>query len=219
MLFENLREVLDPEPHAAALNMAIDEALLAQASEPLLRLYRWSLPSVSFGYFGKYEEVSAAWPARKLVRRWTGGGVVPHGDDVTYSLLVPAGHAVARQGPLESYQAIHEALAQWFATKGIGASLTTGSPKVSEECFSNPAPHDVLASGQKIAGAAQRRTRSGLLHQGSIQHVPGVDQWRDTLSTAFSSQVETRSISAEDIATAELLVESKYGREDWLRRW
>jgi lipoyl(octanoyl) transferase len=219
VLFENLREVLDPEPHAAALNMAIDETLLAGASEPLLRLYRWKQPAVSFGYFGKHGEVAAAWPARELVRRWTGGGIVPHGDDVTYSLLVPARHPVARQGPLESYRAIHEALARWFAAKGIGASLTGGVPKVSEACFENPAPHDVLAEGHKIAGAAQRRTRSGLLHQGSIQNVRGMEQWRDALSAAFSSRVELRSISAEEIAAAEVLVESKYGREDWLRRW
>ena len=219
MLFENLREVLDPEPHAAALNMAIDEALLAGASEPLLRVYGWRQPAVSFGYFGKHGEISVAWPTRELVRRWTGGGVVPHGDDVTYSLLVPAGHPIARLGPLESYQAIHEALAQWFATRGIGASLTTGAPKISEECFANPAPHDVLAGGNKIAGAAQRRTRQGLLHQGSIQRVPGMDQWRDALSSAFCSRVESRSISAEEIDAAQLLVESKYGREEWLRRW
>jgi lipoyl(octanoyl) transferase len=219
VLFGNLREVLDPEPHAAALNMAIDEALLAGATEPLLRIYRWSTPTVSFGYFGKHEEIAAAWPRRELVRRWTGGGVVPHGDDVTYSLLVPAGYPIAKQGPLESYQVIHEALARWFAAKGIGASLTAGAPKVSEECFANPAPHDVLAGGHKIAGAAQRRTRLGLLHQGSIQHVPGIDRWRDSLSAAFSAQVQARPIAAEEIEAAKLLVESKYGREDWLRRW
>jgi lipoate-protein ligase A len=219
VLFENLREVLDPEPHPAALNMAIDETLLAGAVEPLLRIYRWSMPAVSFGYFGKHEKIAVAWPRRELVRRWTGGGVVPHGNDVTYSLLVPAEHPVARQGPLESYQVIHEALARWFEAKGIGASLTAGEQKVSEDCFANPVPHDVLAGGYKIAGAAQRRTRQGLLHQGSIQHVPGIDEWRDSLSNAFGVQVRSRPVAAQEIAAAQSLVESKYGREDWLRRW
>ena len=45
MLFEKMTEVLDPEPHGAALNMAIDEALLRTATEPLLRIYRWARPA------------------------------------------------------------------------------------------------------------------------------------------------------------------------------
>jgi lipoate-protein ligase A len=94
-LFDHLCEVHDPEPHAAALNMAIDEALLRTAREPLLRIYRWARPAVSFGYFGKWADVHRAWPEREAVRRWTGGGIVPHGDDLTYSLIVPREHPFA----------------------------------------------------------------------------------------------------------------------------
>ena len=52
MIFEELIEVRDETPHPAALNMAIDEALLRQAVAPLLRIYRWERPAASFGYFG-----------------------------------------------------------------------------------------------------------------------------------------------------------------------
>ena len=38
-------------------------------------------------------------------------------------------------------------------------------------CFVEPAKYDVILEGQKIAGAGQRRTRSGLLHQGTLQPV------------------------------------------------
>ena len=55
MLFEEIIEIIDPEPHDAALNMAIDEALLQTASLPLLRVYRWSRPAVSVGYFGRFD--------------------------------------------------------------------------------------------------------------------------------------------------------------------
>src|ERR1700689_396612 len=72
----------DAEPHSAALNMAIDEALLAIISRPVLRIYRWSRAAVSFGCFERWLPVQAAHPAREPVRRWTGGGIVLHGDDL-----------------------------------------------------------------------------------------------------------------------------------------
>ena len=95
VLFEKIIEIRDETPHSAPLNMALDEVLLGDICEPLLRIYRWEGAAVSFGYFGRYAPVAAAWPGRALVRRMTGGGVVPHGSDLTYSLIVPAGHAFA----------------------------------------------------------------------------------------------------------------------------
>src|SRR3954462_12222332 len=80
----------DLEPRPAALNMAIDEALLNCAPLPALRYYRWQRPAVSFGYFGSYAEVKNQSGDREIVRRWTGGGTVPHGDDLTYSIILPA---------------------------------------------------------------------------------------------------------------------------------
>ena len=66
----------DCEPRSAALNMAVDEALLAAAPAPILRFYRWRQPSLSFGYFGLYTEVASQSDEREIVRRWTGGGIV-----------------------------------------------------------------------------------------------------------------------------------------------
>jgi lipoyl(octanoyl) transferase len=218
MLFERLVKVLDPEPHSAALNMAIDEALLSTATQPLLRIYRWRHPAVSFGYFGTFASVAQDWPDRECVRRWTGGGVVPHGDDLTYSLVAPRDHPFASVGPLESYYAIHAAISDWLRTRGVQVSLAPGAPKQSDACFANPAPHDVLLGFRKIAGAAQRRTRLGLLHQGSIQGVPHVDQWRDSFESAFSTAIESRPLSEAESSLAADLVARKYGRDDWLRR-
>ena len=42
----------------AAMNMAIDEALLEFSQEPTLRFYGWRRPSLSFGYFGKFADVA-----------------------------------------------------------------------------------------------------------------------------------------------------------------
>ena len=64
MLLRNILEIRDETPRSAPLNMALDEALLASARAPLLRIYRWERAAVSFGYFGKSAHVAAAWPGR-----------------------------------------------------------------------------------------------------------------------------------------------------------
>lgn len=220
VLFEELIDVVDPEPHSAALNMAIDEILLTHAVAPILRVYRWSRPAVSFGYFSKYDEVASQWPQRDAVRRWTGGGIVLHGEDLTYSLIVPKPHPFAAGRAGDSYREVHEALAGWMKARGLAASLTEGAVKHSEECFANPAPHDVVVGDQKVSGAAQRRTRIGLLHQGSIQPVPAnVHRDAETLASAFASRVTRRPVGDDELRAAEALAAEKYGTAEWLRRW
>ena len=76
------------------MNMAIDEALLETAVVPSIRFYRWHSPALSFGYFGKFSDVAIYAAERDLVRRWTGGGIVFHGDDLTYSIVIPASDPV-----------------------------------------------------------------------------------------------------------------------------
>lgn len=219
MIFDELTEVLDPEPHDAALNMALDEVLLAAAAGPMLRVYRWTRPAVSFGYFGKVADVEAAWPGREMVRRWTGGGIVPHGADVTYTLLVPRDSAFFRLGAAASYCLIHQHLAALFAAEGSEVCVAAAAaPKVSEACFENPARYDLVANHGKIAGAAQRRTQVGLLHQGSIQAAALPADFGTRLGKAFASSVSARRLTEGELAEAHTLASSKYATETWLRR-
>src|SRR6516162_1777209 len=78
-LFTVLTVYKDHTPRSAAMNMAIDEALLENANLPVIRFYQWDHPALSFGYFGRYSDVVRQ--ERDLVRRWTGGGIVFHGED------------------------------------------------------------------------------------------------------------------------------------------
>jgi lipoate-protein ligase A len=218
VIFEDLVLLSDPVPHPGAYNMAMDEVLLRTVVQPLLRVYRWAAPAVSFGYFGRFAEVQPLWPAHELVRRWTGGGIVPHGADFTYTLVVPESDAFASRPAAESYKMIHEAVAEALGGKGDALSLAAGSPKISNECFANPAAHDILEGETKIAGAAQRRTRHGLLHQGSIQRSGLGSDFAARLAGVLARRVETRALSAEEEQAAKL-AEEKYGTAEWLRRF
>lgn len=74
---------------APAFNMALDDALLEampRLQTPVLRFYGWTEPAATFGYFQKIAEVEAATLLRPLIRRPTGGGIVPHDADWTYKI-------------------------------------------------------------------------------------------------------------------------------------
>jgi lipoate-protein ligase A len=218
-MLDDLHVYDDLDPKAAALNMAVDEALLEVAAVPILRFYRWRRASLSFGYFGRYSDVANQSGDRDIVRRWTGGGTVPHGDDLTYSIIVPASHPWFAHSSLEIYADLHDAIRQALAGNGVEAILAnSAAPKVSEDCFANAVRADVMSDGQKIAGAAHRRTRSGLLHQGSIQRGDLPDRFRDDLARILCHRFERKTPSPEALARASEIATAKYGTAEWLRR-
>ena len=202
------------------MNMAIDEALLEQATLPALRFYGWRQPSLSFGYFNKFAEVAAEAETKELVRRWTGGGTVPHGADLTYSLATPATEPATALGPSAIYAALHAAICNALREEGKPTQLAPETaPKISEACFANPVRHDILLDGRKIAGAAQRRTRRGFLHQGSIQLGDVSELFRERFASALGGKIQSAELATETLARAATLAAEKYGTEAWLRRW
>jgi len=219
VLFTNLIEILDETPRAAPLNMALDEMLLSEALDPLLRIYRWDSPAVSFGCFGKYAPVAEAWPGRAIVRRMTGGGVVPHGKDLTYSLIMPEGHAFAARSPRDVYRAVHETICALLSGNGEAAVLAAPPVRAGTGvCFENPAEFDLVAHGRKVAGAALRRTRRGLLLQGSIQELSALEPLRPLLASAFAAQVFAAEYTPAQLATAQALAAEKYANLGWTMR-
>ena len=154
-------------------NMALDEALLEampRLQAPVLRFYSWTEPAATFGYFQKYAEVQAATKLRPVIRRPTGGGIVPHDADWTYSVVFPPGHEWHSLKAEESYRRIHDWLRLAFAELKVETELAPGCHKsLPGQCFIGHEKYDLLWHGKKIAGAAQRRNKLGLLIQGSVQ--------------------------------------------------
>jgi lipoate-protein ligase A len=218
-VFSELIVVDDPTPRPGPLNMAIDEVLLTTARPAILRFYRWNAPSVSFGYFVRFAEAREIAGNRAVVRRWTGGGIVPHGEDLTYSIMIGSKDDAFALPSKIIYQRVHLALGDALRENGIVAVLTeTRAPKVSDACFANPVVSDVIESGHKIAGAAQRKTRSGLLHQGSIQRGNLDERFRNAFARLLGTRIVADRIKTGVLHAAEELATTKYATIDWLQR-
>jgi lipoate-protein ligase A len=218
-MLDELHVYADSEPRSAPLNMAVDETLLEIAASPVLRFYCWRGPALSFGYFGTYADVADQCDHREIVRRWTGGGVVPHGDDLTYSVIIPASHPFFARSSPAIYSDLHEAIREALRANGIPATLATSvAPRVSEDCFANAVRADVMSDGRKIAGAAHRRSRAGLLHQGSIQKAKLPRRFLDDFAGALCPQFEHKALSRELIDRATAIAREKYGTDEWLMR-
>src|SRR5438552_387064 len=205
-IFTKLEIYRDATPRSAAVNMAIDEALLEMAKVPSLRFYQWKSIALSFGYFGNFADVAGYATKRDLVRRWTGGGIVFHGDDLTYSIVIPASDPAFAESSVSIYETIHRALRNALIANGEPAELAKGGdaalrrPRTAQRamptnnCFANPVQADVMLNDRKIAGAAQRRTRAGLLHQGSIQRVELGNGLAERFAKELSGNCNMRSL-------------------------
>ncbi len=198
----------------ASTNMAIDTALLESIPAGLtaFRHYGWLEPAATFGYAQIYAEVKhAAGCNLALCRRPTGGGIVDHRNDWTYALVIHTALPCAALPAIKLYQRIHQAIGSALKTFDIesrlapcprhcGEALTTVN--TPSQCFVTPAANDVLRpDGQKIAGAAMKRNRHGLLIQGSLDRSALPEDF-DYIS--FQQQLIQQLASAFELKVGEL---------------
>lgn len=209
--------------------MALDEALLETAPQlgrPVLRFYGWTEPAASFGYFQHIADIERVTPLRPLVRRPTGGGLVPHDADWTYSLAVPPSHAWYALKAEGSYQRVHQWLQSAFAKLGVTTELAPCCRKEAPgQCFVGYEKSDLLWLGRKIAGAAQRRTKTGLLIQGSVQPQPpsvSRSDWeqamREGAQTAWGVRWQPLALTDALGERVHELAETKYSLASYNRR-
>ncbi|MFT3991228.1 MAG: hypothetical protein QM680_07440 [Luteolibacter sp.] len=213
---------VDPVARSGPEAMAVDEWLVERRLGVVLRVYRWEGDWGSVGYFGKLREAQADFPGLQWVRRWTGGGTVDHRGDWTYSVIVPPGEAAFSWKGAESYRVIHEALAQALGVVGVFARMSSGAEETgASACFENPVCHDLIdARGAKLAGAGQRRTRSGLLHQGSVAVELKSPESSLVLAEALAGRLAERwgciglELQKEEIAP----FLQRYAKNQWLEK-
>ncbi|MGK7313141.1 MAG: lipoate--protein ligase family protein [Candidatus Longimicrobiales bacterium M2_2A_002] len=187
------------EPARGAENMAIDSALLDAVKDgaaPVLRLYRWSPATLSFGRNqpsrGRYDRDAATARGIDFVRRPTGGQAVLHDDELTYAVVAPVS-VIGR--PRAAYRRINEALVDGLGRLGVRATVAAGGlgggaggrgaevaaevgsgagrppaggPDWDAACFRRPERGEVVVEGAKLVGSAQRMEDRTILQHGSI---------------------------------------------------
>ncbi len=229
---ENYFLWIDKE-HSPAQNMAIDEELLYESQmldTPFLRFYEWDRKAMSIGYIQSYSKTARE--GYSVVRRPTGGGVVFHDIDLTYTITVPKGHKIELLPREQSYHIFHKVIIDALSSIGITGELVHNTELLKErqsmQCFTAPVKFDVAIrthdSSFKVAGAAQRRTKHGILHQGSIV-LPKINDIREKLIQSIIASFKnglgvtfTNFVpNQEFLIRANTIAESKYNQESWNR--
>lgn len=240
--------LLVDEPQAGSWNMALDEALLASASQGSiqLRFYRWQPATLSLGYFQDFasRQSHVASLGLPLVRRATGGGAIVHDVELTYSFSAPIRERFSQQ-PQQLVDLFHDTLRQTLTAWGIqvercGAHADTARRDAPFLCFERRASEDLLCHGFKVTGSAQRRHRGALLQHGSVllqtsafaQHLPGIAELSgiapdiDQLQTAWTERLQERlgyrfipaAFCPEELAQARQILVDRYEHSSWTQR-
>ena len=202
---KTIGRILNMGKSCAAMNMAIDEAILIAQKEhpiPTLRFYDWKTPAFSFGYFqdivAEVDVEACRADNIELVKRMTGGGTVVHGCDLTYTLILPRYTGEMRVS--DAYQHIGECLVKAFEKLGIPAKSYSATADLSQStqniCLTNPAEHDVMYNDKKLAGVSVRRNRCGVMFQGYIS----LDMPPDPVLKRVSKNPEIQQILYENSA-------------------
>jgi lipoate-protein ligase A len=250
---EPLRLIVD-SPRNGATNMAIDAALLESAATngiATLRLYQWSEPTLSLGYFQAADErqghsSSIACP---LVRRASGGGAILHDRELTYSLALPekSSSAAASRG---LYEWSHSTLIAVLKSLGVTSEFHSAEPVCETAhddaqvqpflCFQRRTCFDIVSSGAKIVGSAQRRRRGAILQHGSVlltrsqfaPELPGIEQiagkpialaelidhWPPQLTGSLGRKMVPGLLTQTELSSAEAHCRKRFAAEAWTYR-
>lgn len=217
------RVVIQP-PGDGAMNMATDEAILenvaAGNSPPTLRFFGWRPACLSLGQAQPVADVDMARLKAKgwdLVRRITGGRAILHGDELTYSIVVPQNDPHVAGGVLESYRRLSMGLLAGLHKLGSRASSNvqphTGSADSVEAqgpvCFEVPSNYEITALGKKLVGSAQTRRKKVVLQHGSLPLKGDLSRICDAL--IFESE-EARAQASERVLTRAITLSDALGK-------
>lgn len=200
--------IIEPKPLRGSLNMAVDEFLFQSLTgEPLtfVRFYQWERPTASMGCMQKIEKVIDLDFCQRngidVVRRITGGKLVLHHQEITYSVCSSDDETFSKTLP-GSYKLISQALMAGLEKMGIEPSSADQAPpfyaKSDLPCFSHPAQDEIEVNGKKIIGSAQKRTGTEFLQHGSIPLAHDEDLLK-AVSLLKESPAEIRMTSLSEV--------------------
>lgn len=176
--------------------MEIDQRLLdglETEQHAILHFYDWTGDSATYGYFtDPYLYLNAEAVQRhglQLARRPTGGGIIFHLWDLAFSVLIPSTHPHYSTNTLQNYafinniviEVIHRFTGENLLPQLLVNESHASNVGVNHFCMARPTKYDVVISGRKVGGAAQRRTKFGFLHQGTLSLTPPPEKYLEDL--------------------------------------
>jgi lipoate---protein ligase len=205
---------------SAQNHMDKDKQLLDNISsldQPILRFYEWKGPSATYGHFINPKDHLDFSGVEKwglsLGRRPTGGGIIFHLTDLAFSLLIPASHGSYSTNTLQNYAFVNTRITKALSNfnQGHAAHLLPTDAVPADAsclhfCMAKPTIYDIMISGKKVGGAAQRRTKDGFLHQGSISLVlPPESFLKDVLKadTKVLEEIKTHTFALSETGELE----------------
>ncbi|MEI7480881.1 MAG: hypothetical protein WCK75_00880 [Elusimicrobiota bacterium] len=226
--------IIETHPLDAYQQMAADEVLCDALLSPYtLRFYNWSGPAVTFGYSQRILSVRSAvgpekvtWP---MTRRPTGGGIVLHESDLTFSFIFHQPGAYFE--PAKTYDRLHRAITGGYAGAGISFDLLkentidykTNNPVM--DCFAKPVNLDIMYNKKKVLGGALRKFGDYMLYQASFQAPDARSKaafHRDIIVNAFGLEfgLSWRGAEFSDRETDKVkaLALTKYASREWNER-
>lgn len=217
--------ILDSGRQHPTVLMAKDAELLQSLpsfSQPILHVYEWAVECLTYGYFtNPYQYLSCSALEDygvELAQRPTGGGIIFHLTDFAFSALVPASHPAYSLNVLDNYAFMNHLVIQLLAQTFVSTSqleLLVKEPTCVDLacrsfCMAKPTQYDVILGGKKVGGAAQRRTKWGFLHQGSLSlALPPLSLLKDVLKDPLvleAMQQNTHALLGSKWTNSDLLI-------------
>lgn len=191
--------------NCADYNMTVDWVLLNYTELPVLRFYLWAPPALSLGWSQSPDDLdreAIIEDGLDVVFRPTGGRAIYHHGELTYSVIFPWGHPITQMTIMESYERISQALVAGLHNLGIQAEFGRGERNLykNPSCFASTSRYEVLVNGKKIIGSAQRRTKKGLVQQGTIL----IDKSYLKLSKYIAPDKDKTSFVSKSISLSEI---------------
>jgi len=162
--------------------MALDEKIFFRYLKdkiPVFRVYSWETPSFTYGVSQKKpgQEINLAHCAKdgiNLAKRMTGGGILFHDDEITYSLTCSKADIGENKDTFVSYRNICAFLISFYKSLGLNPSFALEADDFDKDsgthplCSASHEKYDILINGKKIGGNAQKRNREAVFQHGSL---------------------------------------------------
>ena len=157
---------LDGELNMSIDQNALDDLTTGHRESPILRLFEWAKPTITYGYLLDLEKVkrwAEDFEKAPIIKRPTGGGAVFHKtSDLSLSFLWPRKKGVLPENPRDCYKKIHALLKE-----GVEKYLTRGTKLLS--LYSSP---PCLPAGRQVGEGREGGVVSPLIDKSKDEQHP-----------------------------------------------